>query len=744
MALSPTPPLGPGDLLPPETSVLENPWLGAEPKSPSVDLPIPVANPWTSETSTTETAVKTDTQAWNTDSIPLAGSEWANETKPAHIDNDDDDWDEPQWLVQPSVSPPIKAQTKLLSPQPILPPPKTTLPRKPPQFDHAIIKKLFDDNDLKVNYPKPITKTYPEAILQDEPNATRYYNDLQRYTPQLLKEDGTNSIVRWVDSHIQVSQRVVVDSWAGVSLGLLKKKQQLKANKLFKWASSDAYAEQIKRDYMIKTGVIDPSLGNNVDAHQQDKAPPGILNLVVNPKLSQQVFEKLTHLIEQEANRFVRIRIEKKRLQLTEAMAHQISERKRKDHENHLLRLKLREEEYEREGLTTTDKGSNSSGGAAAFFNQLNFWGSSKKKAETPTGEPTETEVVPLFLETGTPEDDDDEAVPEAELNPGDKAIQAFTKLFSTSKKKPETAGTIVDDEFDDFQKALTPTPEPQPVNGANSPATTKPQPSPASIASANKPMPNIPRPSDDFADFTAAPALPSKPKKQVLVAHNLPMAPLIPLPNTATLHAAGTPVLSPNKPSTILSPSSNKAPSVLSPTSAKPASVLSPTSAKAPSVLPPTSAKAPSLSSPASNIAPSILSPTSNNTKLATQSPDPFKLDSILSPKAALPMSTSFKPLSTKAAPLQPSSRPQLRPVSMMVTNDNHRDVLNELEIARSVSPAKTSHPFIPLPAVTLKEQNLVDLMDVFGQLPSPPPQDHHKRSKLAANASETNLLDL
>lgn len=742
MALSPTPPLGPGDLLPPETSVLENPWLGAEPKSPSVDLPISVPNPWTSETSTTETAVKTDTQPWTADSIPLEGSEWANETKSAHIDDDDDDWDEPQWLVQPSVSPPIKAQTKLLSPQPV-PKPPTTLPRKPPQFDHAITKKLFDDNDFKVNYPKPITKTYPEAILQDEPNATRYYNDLQRYTPQLLKEDGTNSIVRWVDSHIQVSQRVVVDSWAGVSLGLLKKKQQLKANKLFKWASSDAYAEQIKRDYMIKTGVIDPSLGNNVDAHQQDKAPPGILNLVVNPKLSQQVFEKLTRLIEQEANRFVRIRIEKKRLQLTKAMAHQISERKRKDHENHLLRLKLREEEYEREGLTTTDKGSNSGGGAAAFFNQLNFWGSSKKKAETPTGEPTETEMVPLFLETGTPEDDD-EAVPESELNPGDKAIQAFTKLFSTSKKKPETTGNAADDEFDDFQKALTPTPEPQPVNIANSPATTESQPSPANIASAHKPMPNIPRPSDDFADFTAAPALPSKPKKQVLVAHNLPMAPLIPLPNTVTLHAGGTPVLSPDKPSTILSPSSDKAQSILSPTSNKTASVLSPTTAKPPSVLSPTSAKAPSLSSPAWNIAPSVLSPTSNNTKLATQSPDPFKLDSILSPKAALPSSTSFKPLSTQAAPLQPSSRPQLRPVSMMVTNDNHRDVLNELEIARSVSPAKTSHPFIPLPTVTLKEQNLVDLMDVFGQLPSPPPQANHKGSKLAANASETNLLDL
>lgn len=724
MAGSPSPPLEPGTLLPRDAHVLENPWLAPEPKPPSVELLLPLQNPWTSEADDTITSAPdhdNDHNNWPTESLPLPGSEWdksetvgpldgtnvIDDHRPNDDDDDDDDeWDEPQWLVKPSVSPTISEKVqdkvKLLSPEPVVVA-SSVLLRKPPQFNHPIIKQLFDDNDMKTteNNKPMVAKTYPESLLQDEPNATRYYNDLQRYTPQLLKKDGTNSIVRWVDSHIQVSQRVVVDSWAGVSLsqGALKKKQPLKANKLFKWASSDAYAEQIKRDYMIKTGAIDPTILNDVDGHQQDKAPPGILNLVVNPKLSQQVFEKLTHLIELEANRFVRIRIEKKRLQLTEAMAHQISERKRKDHENHLMRLKLREEEYEREGLTTTDRGNSSGGGAAAFFNQLNFWGSSKKKLDNVgnNNESPAMDTIPLFLEPESPEEADDDE-PQPELNPGDKALQAFTKLFSTKKKAGVDTIANDDDDFDDFQKALTPTPEPQPqhsqqqhqpqpTNGTPKTKGSSPsigsQQSPASIASANKPVPNLPRPSDDFADFAAAPALPSKPKKQVLVAHNLPMAPLIPSPKTATTNMAA---------STILSPSSN--------------------------------------------------------TKLATHSPDPFKLDSILSPelKVSLPLSSSFRPLSQTAAPLQPSSRPQLRPVSMMVSNDNHHhDVLNDLEIARSVSPAKTSHPFIPLP-VSQKEQNLVDLMDVFGQLPSPPLQETRKSgSSLAKNKpTETNLLDI
>lgn len=58
---------------------------------------------------------------------------------------------------------------------------------------------------------------------------------------------------------------------------------------------------------------------------------------------------RLGRIIEVESNKFIRERLREISLHHSEQMSLQISERKRKDHEQHLERLRLKEEQYNKE-----------------------------------------------------------------------------------------------------------------------------------------------------------------------------------------------------------------------------------------------------------------------------------------------------------------------------------------------------------------------------------------------------------
>ena len=90
------------------------------------------------------------------------------------------------------------------------------------------------------------------------------------------------------------------------------------------------------------------------------------------PKSS--INNKLNRLIEIESNKFVHLRIQRIKAHYSEQMAKQINERKRKDQELHLKKLKLKEEEYERDMMLQNQMKSSSAGG---FLGTLFGFGSS-------------------------------------------------------------------------------------------------------------------------------------------------------------------------------------------------------------------------------------------------------------------------------------------------------------------------------------------------------------------------------
>lgn len=129
-----------------------------------------------------------------------------------------------------------------------------------------------------------------------------------------------------------------------------------RANKLFVWSSSDSYIQEKKRQLQLRksTEGKPSSQSHKPSAPAEDKpvetdAKFSTLQSELHLRLStEKVNNKLSKSIEIEANKFIHARIQKIRDHHSEQMMKQINERKRKDHEIYLQRLKLKEEEYEK------------------------------------------------------------------------------------------------------------------------------------------------------------------------------------------------------------------------------------------------------------------------------------------------------------------------------------------------------------------------------------------------------------
>lgn len=179
---------------------------------------------------------------------------------------------------------------------------------------------------------------YPELLLHQTPKANRYYGSLQQYTRQFISEENQNSVVRFSHSNLEKLLREKVNRWDDTDVVPESLRDNHlhsvtgstnAANSLFSWSSGDKYIAARK-----------------LELQRKNDSPEKPQISVVRPTAS--ISQKLNRVVEKESNRFIQDRIEIIKAHHTKQASKKVDERKRRDHEMHLHRLKLKEEEYEK------------------------------------------------------------------------------------------------------------------------------------------------------------------------------------------------------------------------------------------------------------------------------------------------------------------------------------------------------------------------------------------------------------
>lgn len=237
-------------------------------------------------------------------------------------------------------------------------------------------------NIANSNIEQDQARTYPESILQQTQNANKYYNSFQRHTKQFIDETNTQGdVVRWSNSVIQHTLKSIIDSWQAVDVkGIMndsaeneedkvsKKEIQSTANTLFSWSSGDSYIESRRRELQHRNDKADTPITShanilgkketNKEEEQTSLKKDKLLKSLYIEPPKESITNKLNRIVDRESNKFIHRRIQLIKAHHSEQISKEIHERKRKDHELHLNKLKQKEEEYEKRlHAATNDQG---------------------------------------------------------------------------------------------------------------------------------------------------------------------------------------------------------------------------------------------------------------------------------------------------------------------------------------------------------------------------------------------------
>lgn len=197
------------------------------------------------------------------------------------------------------------------------------------------------DNLFHPRAPGERRTVYPEQILQLSDNGLRYNACFQRYTRQFV-DDRPDQMVRWHGSAIENALNSINTVWNENDRGVVSRERDERdqattranaATSLFSWSTDKSYLERKK----AKNGPNGRS-ASKPETREKSKF-----------QTSESMSNKLGRIVEIESNRFIRARLKEISLHHSEQMSQQISERKRRDHERHLERLKMKEEQYNKE-----------------------------------------------------------------------------------------------------------------------------------------------------------------------------------------------------------------------------------------------------------------------------------------------------------------------------------------------------------------------------------------------------------
>lgn len=218
------------------------------------------------------------------------------------------------------------------------------------------VDEIFGDVDIDLNdITDTSIPTYPEILLQTSEKGNKYYTAYQSHNRQFINNE-TDRIVRWKNSSIENINNIIVEKlFLGSTVRSDKSSKEKKnyvrptSSALFSWSSTDEYIERRKRELRLKGKKIN---GEEPVKQEEDVESNEDLNHIQKLGINlpnEKIILQLSQKVDNESSQFIHERIQIIKQHHSQKINEMISERKRKDHETHLQRLKQKEEEYERE-----------------------------------------------------------------------------------------------------------------------------------------------------------------------------------------------------------------------------------------------------------------------------------------------------------------------------------------------------------------------------------------------------------
>lgn len=359
---------------------------------------------------------------------------------------------------------------------------------------YSAVDEILETVDFIPRDPIP----YTESLLQQTDHGTKFYASVQRHSRQFL--DPPTHVVRWRNSQIEQLQRQIIElAFTRTGEKKTNKYSRPTSSALFTWSSDEAYI-QARRQEMVRLGKAlgtDNGGTDRQDGRNDGRAAETLVDRVKLKVVDKQVLSKLNQVIESESNRLVHERIQLIKAHHSEQISQKINERKRRDHEIHLQRLRLKEEQYERElraatedrerekgnkflGLFTFGNTDNSSVTSEkeqkrfSFLPKTSIFGAEKPKSEEPEKESELVKENSKDAETETGEDDIEKNRNPSAEDRDDTVKVSSPKHTHTPTTPPQTSPVFMAndldkvfqmpavsefDEFDDFKLTL---PDPQ------------------------------------------------------------------------------------------------------------------------------------------------------------------------------------------------------------------------------------------------------------------------------------------
>lgn len=198
-------------------------------------------------------------------------------------------------------------------------------------------------------------RIYPEVLLHHGEHGNKYYLGFQAHSRQFIP--SSDAVFQWKSSSIldKLRRAVLVWSAADPQAGSATKRASRdrlssNASHLFSWSSSDSYIEQRKRQLGILSST--ESAGVSTPSHS-DPAVASTLNQK-SLLLHKRITNKLNRIVERESSRFMNERVQVLRARQNEQASKKVHERKLKDHEHHINKLREKEQQDERDILAAT------------------------------------------------------------------------------------------------------------------------------------------------------------------------------------------------------------------------------------------------------------------------------------------------------------------------------------------------------------------------------------------------------
>lgn len=258
-----------------------------------------------------------------------------------------------------------------------------------------LINNLFQEDQNILN-PQPRENVYPELLLQENSNVNRYYNYFQRNSRQFIDDTSDGKVVRWTDSSIEILTKLIIESWINgdsehsENLKLKQESKKLAVSPptgLFSWSSGDSYIQARRKAIQDTEYRADEIISSKNESLNDDSNTNESSNKFSNIKFTtsnKSITNQLNYVVEIEANKFIHARIQVIKAHHNEQMSRQIHERKRKDHEITLQKLKQKEEESETLLREATNEQNSKNNG---FFGSLFGFGASVNNPETQVSE---------------------------------------------------------------------------------------------------------------------------------------------------------------------------------------------------------------------------------------------------------------------------------------------------------------------------------------------------------------------